>query len=162
MHRITAFHEVAETGRAQIDTGDGVHLDIPVRAAAASRLDTLEQDTGDRNITAIVSGVTGGHWTVRRIGKWVYMNLYNLDFTPTSGGLWQQSGFIPSGFRPVFASQYIRFPATPSSASESQGPFRVDRYGGVTIYNVDGKTVHVTASWPTNDAFPTNPPGDPA
>lgn len=130
----------------------------------AARLAALEQDTGDRNITSLVPNLVAGsgHWTIRRTGMWVYMNLYSLTFTPTSGSLWQQNGFIPVGFRPAFASQYVRFPAAPASTSESPGPFRADRYGGVTIYNAGQGAVHVTASWPTNDAFPTTLPGVPA
>lgn len=123
-----------------------------------------EQDTGDRDITSLVPDLVAGsgHWTIRRVGMWVYMNLYNLTFTPTSGSLWQQSAFVPLGFRPPAASQYVRFPAARASTSETTGPFRVDRYGGVTIYNVNDGIVHVTVSWPTNDAFPTTLPGTPA
>ena len=137
---------------------------VPDVTGLAARLAALEQDTGDRDITSLVPNLVAGsgHWTIRRTGGWVYMNLYSLTFTPTSGSLWQQNGFIPVGFRPVFASRYVRFPASPSSTSESPGPFRADRYGGVTIYNAGQGAVHVTASWPTNDAFPTTLPGDPA
>lgn len=129
-----------------------------------TRVGDLEQDTGDRDITSLVPNLIAGsgHWTIRRTDKWVYMNLYSLVFTPTSGTTWIQNGFLPIGFRPPSASQYVRFPAAPSSTSESPGPFRVDRYGGVTIYNAGTGVVHVTASWPTNDAFPTTLPGTPA
>ena len=150
------FGELTETSVPGLWEG----VDVGVEA----RLAPLEQDTGDRDITSLVPNLVAGsgHWTIRRAGRWVYMNLYNLTFTPTSGSTWIQAGFLPVGFRPPAASQYIRFPAAPSGPSESTGPFRVDRYGGVTIYNANGGAVHVTASWPTNDAFPTTLPGDPA
>src|SRR5699024_10728435 len=127
-----------------------------------TRIAALEQDTGDRNITSLVPGAGAGHWTVRRTGRWVYMNLYDLDLTATAGDYWQKSGFLPIGFRPPAASQYVHFTCAQRTTGFTPGPFRMDRYGGVTVYGVTGKLVAVTASWPTNDPFPTTLPGVPA
>lgn len=130
----------------------------------AARLAPLEQDTGDRNITALVPGASGaGHWTMRRVGRWVYTNLYDLNLAATSQDYWQVAGFLPVGFRPPAASQYVHFQCAQRSTSGfTPGPFRVDRYGGATIYGVTGKQVAVTAMWLTNDPFPTTLPGTPA
>lgn len=128
----------------------------------AARLAALEQDTGDRNITSLIPAAGAGHWTVRRTGSWVYMNLYDLELTPTAGDYWQQTGFLPIGFRPPAASQYVHFTCAQRTNGFTPGPFRVDRYGGVTIYGVTDRLVAVTVAWPTNDPFPTTLPGTPA
>lgn len=160
MQRINSFNDVASTGIARIDAGDGIQVEVPTGLAA--RLAALECDTGNRNINSLIPSLSAGHWTIRRIGKWVYMNLYDLDLAPTAGGYWQVSIFLPSGYRPPASSQYVQFPCARRSSGFTEGPFRVDRYGGVTIYGVTDSLVAVTAAWITDDPFPTTLPGDPA
>ena len=138
------------------------------RSAKASELDpvtarvaALEQDTGTRNITALATGMTAGTWTLRRVGKWVFMNLYEAAFTST--GTWQApSGMIPSGFRPPAVPAYVLFPGAARVPTMSSAGVRISRYGGVDVYDVATKTISVTASWMTDDAWPTTLPGTPA
>lgn len=138
------------------------------RSAKASELDpvtarvaALEQDTGTRNITALATGMTAGTWTLRRAGKWVFMNLYEAAFTST--GTWQApSGMIPSGFRPPAVPAYVLFPGAARVSTMSSAGVRISRYGGVDVYDVATKAISVTASWVTDDAWPTTLPGTPA
>ena len=138
------------------------------RSAKASELDpvtarvaALEQDTGTRNITTLATGMTAGTWTLRRAGKWVFMNLYEAAFTST--GTWQApSGMIPSGFRPPAVPAYVLFPGAARVSTMSSAGVRISRYGGVDVYDVATKTISVTASWMTDDAWPTTLPGSPA
>lgn len=130
----------------------------------SDRLAALEYDSGPRDISEEAPGLTSGSWTIQRVGPWVYTNLYDLSLTATAGTYWQQSGWLPRGFRPPQTpdAPYVNFDCTVRNSDYTPGPLRVDRFGGVVLYGVTGKIVSVTAVWLTSDPIPTTLPGTPA
>ncbi len=131
---------------------------------------TAPSDTGTLDITALATGMTAGTWTLRRSGVWVFMNIYDARFTPTSGSTWSSpGGMIPVGFRPVAVPPYVNFSSSarvqatpPTSLSFSTYGGRVSRYGVVDLYDVGVQRFAATAAWMTDDAWPSTLPGSAA
>lgn len=132
-------------------------------ATLKGRVDALAQDTGTRVLNADVPGRIGGDITLRRVGKTVFFSINELEATPNNGAttLTLPSSFIPSGFR-FFPPTYLYFASFARSLSHNNGGTRVNRYGGVDIYNMDGLRANVSASWITDEAYPVTLPGTPA
>lgn len=128
----------------------------------AARLAALEQDTGARSLNALVTGRISGDIILQRVGKTVFLTINELMVTPNSGAAtWSLGGVLPVGFRFVTPA-YRYFSCFARSSNHNRGEIRVNRYGGLDIYNVNGLATNVSASWPTADAFPTTLPGAPA
>lgn len=142
---------------------------LPGMAADVAK---LKQDTGGRQIASFLPTYIAGEFMIRRIRDTVYVSLYELQVGETNPGYMIQTGFLPSGFRPAL-TPYLYYQGTLRSNLYTVGPFRVDRYGGITIYGVKLPANHptqpngqaimsVAVSWPTNDPWPTTLPGTPA
>lgn len=116
-------------------------------------------DTGTLDISGLATGMTAGAWTLRRVGNLVYMALSLAEFTPTSGSIWQDGRFVPTGFRPVAVPSYIYIPSAATRTSSSTSGMRINRYGGVDIYGVADKDFSTVCTWITDDEWPTNLPG---
>jgi len=132
-------------------------------ATLKGRVDALAQDTGTRVLNADVPGRIRGDITLRRVGKTVFFGINELEATPNNGAttLTLASSFIPPGFR-FFPPTYLYFASFARSSSHNNGGTRVNRYGGVDIYNMNGLRANVSASWITDEAYPVTLPGTPA
>jgi len=164
MLKTNTASDVALSGLVKVDAGDGVALDIPTTIAA--RLAALEYDSGWRNINSFVTGWVSGDLRVRRIGKIVHIQAYQLIAAEqaTPGDWAIHNSLIPSGFR-VDLSGFTWMPVSTQPSSQNLdvgGPFRIDRFGHAAIYQVKPtRRLNLLASWTTADAIPSPLPGTP-
>lgn len=131
-------------------------------AANVARLTVLERDTGTRRIEAAVPGLISGEVTLRRVGKVVMFSVNELAATPNNGAstLTLPSAFIPPGFR-FFPPTYAYYASFARSAAHNIGSMRINRYGGIDMYDMNGLKSNVVATWITDEAYPTILPGIP-
>jgi len=128
----------------------------------ADRLAALEHDTGPRSLNPLITGRIGGDVILQRIGKTVFLTISELLVTPNNGATtWSLNGLIPTGFRFSFPA-YRYYSGFARTTNHNRGEIRLNRYGGLDIYNTNGLTTNVSATWNTPDAFPTTLPGNPA
>lgn len=116
-------------------------------------------DTGVLSMNSLIPERTAGDFTIQRVGRLVFLTVYELDLTPNNGvSTWTAGGFLPPGFR-FSAPAYRYFSAFARTKNHNTGNTRIDRYGGVAIYDVADKTTNVSVVWVTDDEWPTNLPG---
>lgn len=134
----------------------------------ASRLTELERDTGPRVLNSLIPGYVSGDLILQRLGRNVYLTINELEVAPNNGATtWSVGGFLPAGFR-FFPPAYKYFAAFARTTGHNRGEIRVDRYGGLDIYNVYNTSAgtalktNVSAAWATSQAYPSTLPGDPA
>ena len=164
MYRINTPADVANTGRVHIDTGDGVQIEVPMTPVPnlAARLAALEYDSGERDITSLIPvEVLSGALHTWRTGKTVWLDFRDLEVEDPSASYHSWSGMLPSGFRVARSFQYL--PLAPQLTTGTPGPVRLDRNGGIVIYNAKpNRRMTGLISFPTPDAPPSSPPGSPA
>lgn len=122
----------------------------------------ISGDIGWRNISSSVPGYLSGALLIKRENNTTWLRFDNLqaEDQSTTWSIW--SGVIPSGFR-FSEIGYDYQPLAPQSSSYATGPMRTDRFGGITVYLVQGeKTMQGTVSWITGEPWPTTLPGTPA
>lgn len=159
MKRTNSFNDVASTGIATIDTGDGIQLEVPAAPVPdfAARLAALEYDTGWRLLPEKPAEYTAGRFLVRRTGDQVW--LWVDEVRPVDNASATSVTFpslIQPGMRPP-ATIYL--PVAQRSASYSPGPFRVQPSGTLDIYNNNGTLTVALVSWLTDEAIPVALPG---
>lgn len=179
MQRINSFNDVASTGRALIDTGDGVHLEVPVTPVPdlAARLDALERDTDW--IDVIPSGpavdpAEPGVVQFRRVGDQVFCRVVGVAILPGASNAWLLPNGIPSGYRLGGVGQVTDVPGgygngalQPNRAVRHRLSIQEDDIGYVGyIHNWNGTAVEAARadgsrriygtlpSWITDDPFP--------
>lgn len=161
MQRINSFNDVASTGRALIDSGDGVQIEVPVTPVPdlAARLAALEYKSGRRNITALLDPApVSGNLYIERRGDTVWLHMDTLVLATTSDAIY--SGVIPTGFQITTPAEIA---AAQRSALDAKGGIRT--YGGSLGFYYLGQAAgpfRGMVSWPTNQAIPTTLPGSPA
>lgn len=134
----------------------------PQLTALADRLPALEYDSGERDITSLLPGVVSGALHVQRVGRTVWIDFRDLVITD-QGTTWITfSGLLPQGFRPSRSFKYFPLAAN-QHTSYALGPARLSAQGDLLIYDAsDQRTMRGLVSFPTPDAPPSSPPGDPA
>lgn len=149
------FGELTETSVPGLWEG----ADVGVEA----RLAALEYESGERDLTALLDGVTSGQLLVERAGHSVQMTFNDLEVEDQGSSYTAWGGLLPTGWRPASAVGYRYFPLSPTSSTHSAGPMRVSKYGGIVVYDSDGgRTIRGTVTWTTTDPVPTTPLGDSA
>lgn len=126
-------------------------------------------DTGRREITALFDGtapnatvgIAGGTVYLTRVGRMVELNMENVTLPLGQSTSFVQLGdIIPAGFLPPNERDY---PLGERLAAEgtSGGGIRINRLTGrIYVYlHANGETVRVTATWFTEDPWPTVLPG---
>ena len=163
MYRINTPADVANTGQVKIDTGEGVQVEVPVSPVPdlATRLAALEYDSGERDITGLLTNIVSGRLLLERTGPWVSLNFQELSTDLPSGGFASWNSVLPVGFRPSATSAYIDLPLAPRLATTTQGSVRISRFGEIRIYRLGGVATGVV-HFKTPDAPPSTTPGIPA
>lgn len=126
-------------------------------------------DTGRRNITALFNGsapnasvgIAGGNVYLTRVGRMVELNMENVTLPPGQSTSFVQLGdIIPVGFQPPNERDYP-LSARLTAEGTNGGGIRINRLTGrIYIYlHANGETIRVTATWFTEDPWPTALPG---
>lgn len=117
-------------------------------------------DTGERNITSLVTGVAAGTITLSRTGLDVVITFDGVKFS-TEGTLTGIAN-LPVGFRPRPTYIYLSTAQRSSTTGPLRG-FRISKYGAVDFYEAaTAHTYYAYQSFKTFDSFPTTLPGTPA
>lgn len=122
-------------------------------------------DTGRRNVSADVVGLSSGNVYVRRVNNWVTVDADDAQWgNLTSGNPIIQ---LPSGFGPSPTYVGAMFALTGSGGPTDRGLSRIDRTDGATIglrFSDAGKTLRLRDSrtWSTREVWPSTLPGSPA
>lgn len=127
----------------------------------ADRLDLLEYNSGERNITGSFARRTAGAVHLYRIGSTVWLDFRDLVSTDDTSTWQAWSGVIPSGFRPPRSWVYSTLASW--APDSTLGPARISAGGDVLVYNANpSKRMTGIFSWPTLNAPPAVRPGIPA
>lgn len=129
-------------------------------------------DTGRRDITALFDGtapnstvgIAGGNVYLTRVGRMVELSMENVTLPPEQSTSFVQLGdIIPAGFLPPNERDYP-LGARLTAEGTSGGSIRINRLTGrIYVYlHANGETIRVTATWFTEDPWPTSLPGTPA
>lgn len=184
MYRINTARDAIESGRVEVDAGEGVTLTVPVEPVAGNGV----YHSGLRNIADLLLEGWRPYSTAQAIGARIFrsdttvtlaLDLYwdgaNLDEVSV-GGLttFAQVLPLPSGFQPI-GSGYIAPTVVASNPGAEnlpgigtrptgwwdsvQGTLRVRQFNA-TVYT--GARFTAVVSWTTLDPIPTTLPGTPA
>ena len=125
----------------------------------AARLAALEYDSGERNITSLIPAeVLSGALHTWRTGSTVWLDFRDLEVADPSTTYHSWSGMLPPGLRP--SRSYVYMPLAPVVSTSTGGPVRLDRNGGVVVYNAKpNRRMTGLISFPALDAPPSSPPG---
>lgn len=125
----------------------------------AARLAALEYDSGERNITSLIPAeVLSGALHTWRTGSTVWLDFRDLEVADPSTTYHSWSGMLPPGLRP--SRSYVYMPLAPAVSTSTGGPVRLDRNGGVVVYNAKpNRRMTGLISFPALDAPPSSPPG---
>lgn len=147
MKRVNSFDDVASSGTAILDAGDGVQLEVPVAPA-----DT--RDTGTLTVTSNFPEVTNGSIWVRRVGATVHVTLYDLEFAnSTPPEFFYLAGALPPGYRPAANTS---FAALADVSGTTTRRVRFQANGQILLYGISSQSrINVTASYLTPDSWPT-------
>lgn len=162
MKRVNSFDDVASSGTAILDAGDGVQLEVPVAPVPdlAARLAAIEYKSGPRDITTRMSvQPVSGKLYAERIGDVIWCDISGIRM-PTSAGFVQLVDLFPEGWRP---RRIQDFATAKRNNTDPAGSFRVDLSGTAYFYVVDAtRDIRGVISWPTRDAPSATPLGNPA
>lgn len=94
------------------------------------------RSTGRWDITPSMNGIVSGQLIVERDGDTVWLDFQTLVAEPqgTSHAAWR--GLLPVGMRPP--TTYVDLALPQRASADTKGPMRVDRYGGIDVYNHTG------------------------
>lgn len=160
MKRVNSFDDVASSGTAILDAGDGVQLEVPVTPVPdlASRLAAIEYTSGPRDITALFPEITVGTVVASRVGRMVTVTFYGVRVGEWPDGMFiHMSNYMPAGLRP----ERGHLPMVPAENSGALGRVRIAGGSGqVTFYyGSSGMTFYASLTFPTDDPAPALPPG---
>lgn len=166
MRRINSVTDALTRDAAQLDLGDNLRAEIPLgkrtysisqtagRTVLAwdyvnSREQLIYGDTGMRDITDLVSGVSSGRLLLQRTAAACHLIFDGLTFAANGSGT---PAVIPSGFRPVAV--------VPNTLEGATMRAQVTQWGNVQIYNwTAGVPLRGFISWPCPDPWPATLPG---
>ena len=129
------------------DAGDLVTLTPGELVRADATL--LEYDSGERDITSTLTGVTSGKVFLTRIGQQVWLDFQDVVVSGAESFV-QWNGAIPTGFRPP---RMVDLPMQGRTSNDTAGPARVSSGGQVIVYRPAG-TIRGLVSWFTREASP--------
>lgn len=118
----------------------------------------IHYDSGWRDITELVPGVTGGNVNLRRINQNVTIVFAELTVADPGSSWLQLDSFLPAGWRPDLPG-FTYVPTAARNQNYSSGPVRVASSGQLVIYDARGKTIAYMATWPCEETLPTSLPG---
>lgn len=155
MRRINDKDSVRDSGVVVIDAGDGVVVKTPT-----STVD-LAYDSGERDITSLIPAeVLSGALYAWRQDRTVWLDFRDLEVEDPVATYHSWSSLLPQGLTP--ARSYIYLNLAPVISASTTGPVRIDRLGGVVVYSArPSKRMTGLISFPTYDAPPSTPFGDP-
>lgn len=119
----------------------------------------MTYDSGERNVTGLLSDVTEGNMYVRRVGRQVWIDVQEMRVANPSVSFSKWNAVLPHGFRPL--RTYIDLSLSPRANSDSIGSMRVSKYGEIVIYSPTG-TLYGLVSFLTGTELPAALPGTPA
>lgn len=132
-------------------------------AGIEARLAALEYDSGNRNITGLISGgATSGNLRLSRVGRTVTFSAEVLVLAREEEGYGLLLS-MPLGFRPWSNLKTSADNRGNISSEPTAVNMNLDRSGGVGIVNslrADG--INFVVTYLTGDPVPSTPPGDPA
>lgn len=113
-------------------------------------------DTGSRNMSAVglSNGWTTSEFTLQRVGKTVHLTIGANNSAASADTIYT----LPTGFRPV---GYIYF-ATVTNTSDDLARFYMEPSGALVAWPrsaMTGATLYATATFITNNAWPSSLPG---
>ena len=109
-------------------------------------------DSGDLDITSSLPGVESGSVVLTRIGWTVWLDFQDVTLTSPGSYVQWDNGTIPTGYRSARHS-YTDLPLQGRGSSDTAGPVRVNKYGGITIYAPSG-IIRGLVSWFTRQPPP--------
>lgn len=154
MRRINDKDSVRDSGFVVIDAGDGVVVKTPI-----STVD-LAYDSGERDITSLIPAVVlSGALHAWRQGRTVWLDFRDLEVEDPEATYHSWSALLPQGLTPSRSYMYLNL--APVLSASTVGPVRIDRVGGVVVYNAKPNLrMSGLISFPTPDAPPNTPFGD--
>lgn len=166
MQRINSFNDVASTGLARIDTGDGIQVEVPTGLAA--RLAAIEYDSGWLPIAPggpAVDPSEPGAVEFRRVDDQVFCRVVGVAILPGMSNEWLLPNGIPVGYRLGAVGQVVDVPggyANGATQANRAVRHRISiqeddiAYVGY-IHNWDGVTVEAARADGTRRIYGTIP-----
>lgn len=118
-------------------------------------------DTGRRNVSAYVVGLSSGNVYVRRVNNWVTVDADDAQW----GNLTSGNPTIPlgGGFGPSPTYVGAMFAMGGSGGPTNPGLSRIDKVGGSLRFSDAGKNLWLrdTRTWSTQEPWPSTLPGTP-
>ena len=156
------IHAFGENG--ELSRGAAAALEDFLTTQVNPAISEVMSDSGLRDITQewadVLTPDNTGYIYLRRIGPMVHLHIHNLRIEATPGVTFTKA-LVPSGFRPLTDI----FGLIPSywSSDAATDDYRFMRGGSVSLQGRNATTsTHLTATWLTDQPWPTTLPGTPA